>query len=183
MGDDGRSVRAVKTVNIAVGADGRFEELPGTEKEWPADLIILAMGFRHPEHVLTSTLDVEVRPGRGRDRARGTRRPRARVPESPPPSSLPTPTAGLFLAGRCLRLWPRPEARRVRSQLSPPPVSRCYPARARSSTRARMRGRPQRITGPTRTASSRRAIAGAASRSSYGPFTRGGAPPPRPMPT
>ena len=43
--DDGNgNVKAVRTVNIAVGADGRFEELEGTEKEWPADLVILAMG-------------------------------------------------------------------------------------------------------------------------------------------
>jgi len=60
-GADGH-VRGCKSVQIAVGADGRFEELPGTEKEWPADLVILAMGFRHPEASVLGGLGVELDP-------------------------------------------------------------------------------------------------------------------------
>merc|ERR1719408_7576 len=36
ISDGNGSLTGVRTVNIAVGEDGRFEELPGTEKEWPA---------------------------------------------------------------------------------------------------------------------------------------------------
>ena len=28
--------------------DGKLTEVPGTEKEWPADLVLLAMGFTNP---------------------------------------------------------------------------------------------------------------------------------------
>lgn len=58
--DDAGALTACKTVEIAVGEDGRFEERPGTEKEWPADLVILAMGFRHPEAHVLGALGVEV---------------------------------------------------------------------------------------------------------------------------
>ena len=60
VADENNHVKAVRTVNVSVGADGRFAELPGTEKEWPADLVILAMGFRHPEHAVTSGLGLEL---------------------------------------------------------------------------------------------------------------------------
>ena len=43
-----------------MGADGRFQEVPGTAKEWPADLVILAMGFRHMEHDVTRGFNVEL---------------------------------------------------------------------------------------------------------------------------
>jgi glutamate synthase (NADPH) small chain len=46
-------VRAVKTVNVEFvpGAGGRpvLAEMPGTEYEWPADLVLLALGFVGPE--------------------------------------------------------------------------------------------------------------------------------------
>jgi len=88
LGDDDGNVRAVRTVNIAVGADGRFEELPGTEKEWPADLVVLAMGFRHPEHTITSTLGLELD---ARSNARANTR------------DYRTSTQGVFAAGDCRR--------------------------------------------------------------------------------
>ena len=59
VSDGAGNVKAVRTVNIAVGADGRFKEVEGSEKEWPADLVILAMGFRHPEQTILRTLDLE----------------------------------------------------------------------------------------------------------------------------
>jgi NAD(P)H-dependent glutamate synthase small subunit len=88
LADDAGHVKAVKTVNIAVGADGRFEELPGTEKEWPADLVILAMGFRHPEHSVTKQLNVELDQRNNAKAAYG---------------GYKTSTAGVFAAGDCRR--------------------------------------------------------------------------------
>jgi len=45
--DDGR-VRALRLVEVQAGANG-FEPIPGTERELPADLVLLAMGFVGPE--------------------------------------------------------------------------------------------------------------------------------------
>ena len=78
----------MRTVNIAVAADGRFEELPNTEREWPADLIILAMGFRHPEHKVTKSLGLELDQ---RSNARATA------------TDYRTSTKGVFAAGDCRR--------------------------------------------------------------------------------
>lgn len=58
-------VQALRTVSMefAPGADGRLtmKEVPGTEYEWPAELVLLAMGFVGPErgHVLAG-LGVEL---------------------------------------------------------------------------------------------------------------------------
>ena len=53
LADDDRHVRALSTVEIEWkdGPDGRklFEEVPGTEREWPTQLVLLAMGFLGPE--------------------------------------------------------------------------------------------------------------------------------------
>ncbi len=53
VGDGSGKVRAVQTVEVewARGGDGRFSprEIPGTEREWQAELILLAMGFLGPE--------------------------------------------------------------------------------------------------------------------------------------
>ncbi len=53
LGDERGQVRAVQTVEIewAGRPDGRARprEIPGTEKEWPAELILLALGFLGPE--------------------------------------------------------------------------------------------------------------------------------------
>ena len=57
--DDGR-VRALELVEVTrVG--GRFEEVPGTRRELPADLVLLAMGFVGPERgALLEQLGVEL---------------------------------------------------------------------------------------------------------------------------
>jgi len=56
--DDGNGhVRAVRTVGVEMKA-GRFEPVPGTEREWPADLVLLAMGFLGPEQALAERLGV-----------------------------------------------------------------------------------------------------------------------------
>ena len=53
VGDDNGNVRGVQTVEIewVKGENGRLgpREIPGTEKEWPAQMILLAMGFLGPE--------------------------------------------------------------------------------------------------------------------------------------
>ncbi len=52
LGDDRGRVRALETVQVEMKADnGRmhFVEIPGTEKIYPAQLVLLAMGFTGPE--------------------------------------------------------------------------------------------------------------------------------------
>jgi glutamate synthase (NADPH/NADH) small chain len=46
-GEDGR-VRALRLVEVRM-SEGRFEPVPGTEREIPAELVLLAMGFVGPE--------------------------------------------------------------------------------------------------------------------------------------
>jgi glutamate synthase (NADPH) small chain len=52
LGENGR-LKALRTVNarFVAGADGRptIEKLPGSEKTWPADLVLLAIGYSGPE--------------------------------------------------------------------------------------------------------------------------------------
>lgn len=55
IGDERGNLRALKTVRLewASAADGRpagYKEKPGTEKEIPCELVLLAMGFVHPQH-------------------------------------------------------------------------------------------------------------------------------------
>ena len=88
IADENNNVKAVRTVNIAVGEDGRFQELAGTEKEWPADLVILAMGFRHPEHEVTNGLGLELDQ---RNNAKANTK------------DYRTSTPGVFAAGDCRR--------------------------------------------------------------------------------
>jgi glutamate synthase (NADPH/NADH) small chain len=53
VGDEQGNVKALVLAEVrrAVGANGapRFEEVPGSEREIPADLVLLAMGFLGPE--------------------------------------------------------------------------------------------------------------------------------------
>ena len=48
IGNDG-SVKAMRTVEVNF-TDGKIENIPGSEQEWPADIVLLAMGFLGPEH-------------------------------------------------------------------------------------------------------------------------------------
>ena len=61
-GDDG-SVKGIRTVNVEWKKDdsGRFqmEEVTGSEKEFKADLVLLAMGFLGPEDTLVGKLGLE----------------------------------------------------------------------------------------------------------------------------
>ena len=63
--DDGSgNVKAVRTVRVAWAKDasGQFKmtEVPGSEQEFPADLVLLAMGFLGPEQMLASALGIDV---------------------------------------------------------------------------------------------------------------------------
>ena len=54
--DEDGNLTGIKTVKV----DKDFKEIPGTEKTWKADLILLAMGFLGPEHYLNDNLDLEL---------------------------------------------------------------------------------------------------------------------------
>ncbi len=62
--DDGQgNVRALETINIEWAEDdaGRLapRETPGTERELPAQMVLLALGFSGPEKLLIEQLDLE----------------------------------------------------------------------------------------------------------------------------
>jgi glutamate synthase (NADPH/NADH) small chain len=48
LGDESGNVRALQLVEVEM-QDGRFTEIEGSEREIPADLVLLAMGFTGPE--------------------------------------------------------------------------------------------------------------------------------------
>ena len=50
------TLRGIKTIEV----DKNFQEIPGTEKEWEADLILLAMGFLGPEEYSVHNLDIQL---------------------------------------------------------------------------------------------------------------------------
>ena len=80
LGDDDGRVRALEVVDV----DERFQPVPGTEREIPADLVLFAMGFVGPERGgLLEELGVEI------DERGNVRRDAAYT------SSLP----GVFVAG------------------------------------------------------------------------------------
>ena len=59
LGDAEGRVRALRLVEVAF-ENGRFEPVPGSERELPAQLILLAMGFLGPQQVgLLEQLEVE----------------------------------------------------------------------------------------------------------------------------
>ncbi|MCG6155416.1 glutamate synthase subunit beta [Rubinisphaera margarita] len=62
--DDGNgNLRGVKTVQLDWSRPAKsgapFSPIEGTEKEWPADLVFLALGFRGPEQTVAQQLGVE----------------------------------------------------------------------------------------------------------------------------
>lgn len=63
LGDDRGRVKEVHTVDVQWIKDdqGRFmpQEIPNTQRIWPTQLVLLAMGFTGPEDNLLSQLDVE----------------------------------------------------------------------------------------------------------------------------
>ena len=61
--DDGSGcVSGIQTVELdwsVPGTDTPFSEIPGTEKVWPCDLVLLSMGFVGPEKSISNLLRVE----------------------------------------------------------------------------------------------------------------------------
>ena len=59
---DNRSDNDRHRVEWAKDASGQFKmkELPGTEQEWKADLVFLAMGFLGPENTVAQQLGIEL---------------------------------------------------------------------------------------------------------------------------
>ena len=83
LGDDAGAVRALQVCEVELVA-GRFQEVPGSERELPAQLVLLAMGFLGPQGSgLVDQLGVEL------DERSNVRRDRSYM------SSVP----GVFVAG------------------------------------------------------------------------------------
>ena len=53
--EDG-TLRGIKTVEV----DNNFKEVKGTDREWEADLILIAMGFFGPEHYVSKSLSIDL---------------------------------------------------------------------------------------------------------------------------
>ncbi|PSN15771.1 glutamate synthase [filamentous cyanobacterium CCT1] len=91
-GDERGNVKAVHTVQIQWGKDenGRFvpQNVPGTEKVIPAQLVLLAMGFLGPEQPLVDALGLE-KDGRSNVKAEH--------------EQYTTSIPGVFAAGDCRR--------------------------------------------------------------------------------
>jgi len=58
-GDTKGNVKALVTQEVKITPTGP-QKVPGTEKEWPADLVILAMGFVSPELAISKQLGLEL---------------------------------------------------------------------------------------------------------------------------
>ncbi len=90
--DDGQgNVKAVKTVRVEVSFDGpkmNLKEVPGSEQTFPADLVLLAMGFVGPEEALIKGIGVEL-DARGNFKAEH--------------GKFTTNIEGVFAAGDCRR--------------------------------------------------------------------------------
>ena len=63
VGDGNGNVKELHTVQVTWGTDasGRFgpQKVPGTDKVWPADLVLLALGFLGPEDAIVDELELE----------------------------------------------------------------------------------------------------------------------------
>ena len=58
LGNEQGELTGVRTVEVDM-KDGKFENVPGSEKDWPADLVFLAMGFLGPEHTASDALGLD----------------------------------------------------------------------------------------------------------------------------
>ncbi len=54
--DENGNLCGIVTVNV----DDQLKEVPGTEKTWEADLIMLSMGFLQPEHYINEALGMDI---------------------------------------------------------------------------------------------------------------------------
>jgi len=86
VGENG-ALKAVRTVEVEF-KNGKFEPIPNSEREWPADLVLLAMGFLGPEHACSDPLNIEYDPRSNYKAAYGKYR---------------TSVDGIYAAGDCRR--------------------------------------------------------------------------------
>ncbi|MYL20507.1 glutamate synthase small subunit [Halobacillus litoralis] len=63
VGDENNRIKEVHTIDVALSYDEKGNkvrtEIPGTEKVWQADLVLLAIGFSGPEQDLIEKLGIE----------------------------------------------------------------------------------------------------------------------------
>jgi glutamate synthase (NADPH/NADH) small chain len=63
VGDENGHVKEIHTINVETTTDENGQrnrkEIPGTEKIWPAQLVLLAIGFSGPEQDLLKKMNVE----------------------------------------------------------------------------------------------------------------------------
>ena len=63
LGDDQGNLRGIKTVQLDWSKPAEngapFSVVEGSEKEWPAELVFMALGFRGPEQLLAEQLSLE----------------------------------------------------------------------------------------------------------------------------
>ncbi|MEM9741646.1 MAG: glutamate synthase subunit beta [Pseudomonadota bacterium] len=78
---------AIRTVDVEF-RDGKFENVPGSEREWPCDLALLALGFLGPEHDVSDPLAIAYDARSNYDAEYGVYR---------------TSVEGVFAAGDCRR--------------------------------------------------------------------------------
>ena len=60
LGGNGR-VTGIRTTDVRL-KNGKFEPQPGSEREWPADLVLLALGFLGPEREVSDSLGLAYDP-------------------------------------------------------------------------------------------------------------------------
>ena len=59
IGDDEGNVKALVTQDVEMTSSGP-KAIEGSEREWPADLVVLSMGFLSPEAYVTEELGLDV---------------------------------------------------------------------------------------------------------------------------
>ena len=107
VGDENGNLKGLKVVTLEWTAsnDGRpakFAEVPGSERELPCELVLLAMGFVHPQHQgMLAELDVEL-DERGNVKA-GEKKFQTNIPK--------VFTAGDMRRGQSLVVWAISEGR------------------------------------------------------------------------
>ncbi|HEY9052628.1 MAG TPA: glutamate synthase subunit beta [Gammaproteobacteria bacterium] len=111
-GDAKGNVSSMTTVEVQWESDeetGKWQmkEVPGSEKEWKADLILLAMGFLGPEHYISDKLGIEYDPRSNYKATYG---------------EYATSIKGVFAAGDCRRgqslvVWGINEGREAAAQI------------------------------------------------------------------
>lgn len=91
VGDENGRVAGIRTVQVEwnkIDGQWKLKELIGTDKFWPADLVLLAMGFKGPEQYASELLGIEHDPRSNYKAAHG---------------KFVTSQAKVFAAGDCRR--------------------------------------------------------------------------------